>query len=73
MAIRLRIIDGHRVALCAAKTKPELGDLYLDDGMHEALATKFAVDWNDKPFSTARWADPIKAELMKKEESKEQK
>jgi len=45
MAIRIRVIDGHRVALCAAETKPELGDLYLDDGMHEALDEKFHADY----------------------------
>lgn len=64
MAIRIRKIDGHIVALCAAKTKEQKGDIYLDDGVHEALATKFAVDWNEA------WADPIKAKLMKEEEER---
>lgn len=45
MAIRLRMIKGRYIALCAAKTKPEPGDVYLDDNMHHALSTKFAVDW----------------------------
>ena len=66
MAIRIRKIDGHIIALCAARTKKQKGDIYLDDAVHEALATKFAID-NERP----KWANPIKAKLMKKEESKE--
>lgn len=45
MAIRIRKIDGHVVALCAAKTSPELEDIYLDDNVHHALNTKFADDY----------------------------
>jgi hypothetical protein len=44
MAIRIRDFGGIRVALCAAKTKPQKDDLYLDDADHYALARKFAVD-----------------------------
>jgi len=48
MAIRIRKINeqGHLGALCAAETEPEEGDLYLDDGIHQALAEKFWKDWN---------------------------
>lgn len=63
MAIRIRKIDGHLVALCAAKSKAKKGDIYLDDALHEALATKFAVD-NERP----EWANPIKKRSMEKEE-----
>ena len=52
MAIRLRVVNEEWVALCAAKTKEIIGDVYLDDGMHYALACKFArehdVNWEDK-------------------------
>ena len=34
MSIRIRIVDGVWVALCAAKTKAEPGDTYLDDYIH---------------------------------------
>lgn len=44
MAIRLRTVNGLRVALCAAKTFSEDEDLYLDDGDHHALAVKFRRD-----------------------------
>lgn len=54
MAIRLRKLDGEWVALCAVETCSREGDVYLDDGIHYALACKFArdhlkhkVDWND--------------------------
>ena len=52
MAIRLRKIKKNSaiggftwVALCAAETKPEIHDVYLTDGMHEALSRKFRQDF----------------------------
>lgn len=45
MSIRIRTVNGVRVALCAAETDPEPGDLYLDDADHQALAAKFRQDW----------------------------
>lgn len=48
MAIRIREIEGVVVALCAAKTTKEIGDIYLDDGAHHALTTKFTVDWESE-------------------------
>jgi hypothetical protein len=45
MAIRLRTVNGVRVALCAAETDELPGDVYLDDGEHYALAAKFQLDW----------------------------
>lgn len=44
MAIRLRTVNGLRVALCAAETDPLPGDQYIDDGDHYALAAKFSRD-----------------------------
>jgi len=47
MAIRIRKVNeqGHLVALCAAETESEDGDIYLDDTIHQALADKFWKDW----------------------------
>lgn len=45
MAIRLRSVNGVRVALCAVETDEIPGDIYLDDGDHYALAAKFRRDW----------------------------
>lgn len=45
MAIRLRTIDGTRIALCAYETDPKPGDVYLDDAEHYALAAKFSQDF----------------------------
>lgn len=52
MAIRVRKINNKRaiggfsyVALCAAETAPEEGDIYLDDGVHCALSRKFEADF----------------------------
>ena len=44
MAIRLRTVNGLRIALCAAETKPAAGDIYLDDSDHHALMAKFVRD-----------------------------
>ena len=55
VSIRIRTVDGVRVALCAAETDAEPGDLYLDDGDHYALAAKFARDWQGQ---TVSWTYP---------------
>lgn len=44
MSIRIREIEGETIALCAAKTEPKEGDIYLNDCAHHALMTKFTVD-----------------------------
>ncbi|KKN39938.1 hypothetical protein LCGC14_0738440 [marine sediment metagenome] len=46
MAIRLRIIDGTHVALCAAHSDLKSGDIYLDDAWHYAISQKY---WRDYP------------------------
>ena len=50
MAIRLRTVNGVRVALCAVESDPMPGDVYLDDGDHHALSTKFGLDWQSMGF-----------------------
>ena len=47
MAMRLRIVDGIMVALCAAKTEAEMGDIYLDDGWHYAISQKYWRDYDE--------------------------
>jgi hypothetical protein len=47
MAIRLRVVEGHWVALCAARSVEKEGDIYLDDGWHQALGNKFARDYHE--------------------------
>ncbi len=72
MAIRIRQIKGHAVALCAAKTKAKEGDIYLDDDAHHALTTKFAVDWvsEGRLKIVNEGSDDIIKDLMLKEEAK---
>ena len=48
MAIRLRKIDGTMVALCAAKSKSQAFDRYLDDGLDHALRIKFLKDFESE-------------------------
>ena len=69
MSIRLREVDGIKVALCAALTKSESGDVYIHDGWHYALAMKFMRDWEGNGTLPSRdRLDPIEYEVMKKEE-----
>jgi hypothetical protein len=45
VSIRIRVVDGVTVALCAARSIAKAGDVYLDDAQHLALAIKFAGDF----------------------------
>ncbi len=47
MAIRLRRVNGTLIAICAARSVPKEGDIYLDDEAHTALSSKFARDFNE--------------------------
>ena len=62
MAIRLRVVDGEMIALCAAVTEARDGDIYLGDNEHYALMCKFAHEWG-------RWKDPIIDILVNREEA----
>lgn len=55
MAIRLRTVNGIRIALCAAETDKLPGDIYLDDNDHYALAAKFARDNNTGVIYDVEW------------------
>ena len=57
MAIRLRKINNRWIALCAVETDKKKNDIYLDDGIHYALACKFASEWGC-------WEDKIITKLM---------
>ncbi len=55
MAIRLRRTGNKNewVALCAAEHERKMGDVYLDDGQHDALTEKYLEDWKmDELLST---------------------
>jgi hypothetical protein len=55
VSIRIRFRQGQTIALCAAETDAEPGDIYLDDACHYALAAKFAQDWQGR---TVDWQYP---------------
>lgn len=61
MAIRLRTVNGVRVALCAVESDEEPGDLYLDDVDHYALSAKFCRDWQG---DTCSWNYPVEWAAM---------
>lgn len=70
MAIRLREIDGVWIAICAARSMPKQGDVYLHDGMHHALSVKFDQDFGNE-YRITPWSDAEKDRLalMEQEES----
>lgn len=69
MAIRLRAVDGHLIAVCAARSVAKPGDVYLDDEQHHALAVKFDQDFGSE-YQVEPWSrtDP-NVPLMAREES----
>lgn len=58
MSIRIRTVNGVRVALCAARSVATPGDVYLDDADHAALASKFMEDFVSEGFITAGQLPP---------------
>lgn len=71
MAIRLRNVDGKLVAICAARSMPHAEDVYLDDAAHEALRTKFALDFNSEGCPERGQQIPFDEEAAKRIESQE--
>ena len=72
MSIRLRTINGVRVALCAAETNAVDGDMYLDDGDHYALAAKFMRDWSGQMCDVEYVVEWTMADSQKKRNAEEQ-
>lgn len=71
MSIRIRKVQRHLVALCAAKTKAQEGDVYLDDGCHHALMVKFIVDLKSEGWLCENSpVDDIVKDLMLREEAR---
>lgn len=69
MSIRIRTVDGVRVALCAARSMPKECDVYLDDADHFALAVKFEVDHQELHGYATIHAGSEETRLMEREES----
>lgn len=67
MSIRIRVVGGITVALCAARSIEKPGDIYLDDAAHHALANKFATDFASEGRMLP-W-DDVHASLRETEES----
>lgn len=68
MAIRIRIINGYTIAICAAISESKKGDIYLDDNAHHALSTKFGVDWESEGIIEKSLADEKLIPLIKQEQ-----
>jgi len=69
MAIRIRIVEGKTIALCAAISQPKHGDIYLDDAAHHALTSKFGIDFHSEGFMKEHLADESLLPLMAKEQN----
>jgi hypothetical protein len=72
MAIRLRRVQGVLVALCAAETDAQIGDHYLDDEVHYALAAKFARDWRGQKVDWGYEEEDRLSETQKLRDAKEE-
>lgn len=48
MAIRIRVVSGITLALCAVETDAKPGDIYLDDAQDHALRVKFIRDYKSE-------------------------
>ena len=70
MSIRIRVVDGISVAVCAAETDAEPGDIYLDDGAHYALAAKFCLDWQGQIVD---WSYPEEWAAMESQKKRDAK
>lgn len=68
MAIRIRIVSGYTIAICAAISEAKEGDIYLDDAIHHALTTKFWIDWQSEGLLTHSLADERLLDAMKSEQ-----
>jgi hypothetical protein len=68
MAIRLRAVDGRLIAICAARSIEQPGDVYIDDVQHRALGDKFARDFNEM-FALDIPCDDTDAARVEMEES----
>jgi hypothetical protein len=69
MSIRLRMTEVGWVALCAARSVPKDGDVYLDDGHHHALSVKFSLDFQSMGFMVSSHAGCEEEVIMEREES----
>lgn len=69
MSIRIRVVDGVTVALCAARSMAKDGDVYLDDAQHQALTAKFDADFAEMGLMTATDFNDGSAAIRAREES----
>lgn len=73
MSIRLRTVDGYRIAVCAARSVPLPGDVYLDDADHHALSVKFGADLHSMGLAALELGltHPVDGPMLKLMESAE--
>lgn len=69
MAVRLRKTEAGLVALCAARSVPKDGDIYLDDCAHHALSVKFDLDFASEGLMTSIYTGTDEAKAIEREES----
>ena len=69
MAIRIRKIKGYMIALCAARTKPQPGDIYLDDTIDSALRKKFLIDYESEGIIAKAHVDNMIRKIVKEAEN----
>lgn len=68
MAIRMRMVNGKFIAICAARSVGKDGDIYLGDVEHHALAEKFMEDFGSEGYNIECF-DKKASALREQEES----
>jgi hypothetical protein len=68
MAMRLRVVDGYSIAVCAALTESKEGDVYLDDEQHYAIAMKF---YHEAGHGVGEYAELMEREQNFRDAAKE--
>jgi hypothetical protein len=69
MSIRLRRVGSTLIAICAARSVPKPGDIYLDDEAHRALSIKYDLDFAGERGIEPWMANEPHVPLMEQEES----
>ncbi len=69
MSIRIRVVNGHTIAICANLSLPKEGDIYLGDSAHHALTTKFGVDFWSEGTMSKHFGDNDLIKLMRQEQN----
>ena len=65
MAVRIRIVDGKMIALCAAEHQAQEGDIYLDDVQDHALRKKYLEDYREEGLIVGEKEEEVNGRMVR--------